>query len=223
MEDDYLSARTIREAKRFLQVTFADGRTICYKSATQTFMEVLRSIDVERLQDIDPEIGHLPMISQECYPKYKGYMKEFRRGWFVNTQSNTDQKYIQLLAISDKLNLGLKVQIGADLEADKSKGFSKSKKKDDLLVKFPDGNYVGEESPLQTFISCVEKIGIDALKRKDINVNGKELITFSQQSRYQQQLSNGMWVTIPNSTKDKAKVLKIIGIMMGVKLEVTVI
>lgn len=223
MEDEYIVSKGTREAKKKLRVTFPNGKVICYKSATVTFMEALRSIDIEELQKVDLQIGHLPIISQECYPKYKAYMKEFRKGWFVNTQSNTDQKYIQLKSISQQLGLGLVVEVGADFAVDQSKGFQKSRTKESLLVKFPDGNYIGEESPIQTFIACIEKIGIDAIRRKQVPMQGKELITLSQENKYQQQLSNGQWLNIPNTTKDKVKILKIISIMVGIKLEVTTI
>ena len=60
-----------RSQKKLIKVTFADGTTICYSSATTTFVEALRKIGVDKLQAIDLEIGHLPMISREKYKKYE--------------------------------------------------------------------------------------------------------------------------------------------------------
>lgn len=77
---------------------------------------VLCEIGSERFQDISLEMCHLPLLSKEIYPKYREWMKPVCDGWYVNAQSNTDQKYLQLTSISDSLGLGLIIRIGEELE-----------------------------------------------------------------------------------------------------------
>lgn len=224
MEEDLISvAKGDRGAKKYIRVTFTDNRTICYSSATLTFMETLRSIGIDKLQNIDLEIGHLPIISQVCYPKYKAYMKEIVRGWYVNTQSNTDQKYIQLQSINNQLRLNLKIEIGTDFETDKALKFGKSKSKEHLLVKLSDGTFIGEDSPIRTFLTFIERVGIDAIRKKNLSFASNSLITITKENKSQVQLSNGQWLYIPASTKDKAKMLKVIAISLHLNIEVSVI
>ena len=52
---------------------------------------------------------HLPLISQEIYPRFKEWMKPIGEGWYVNTQSDSDQKYMQLVSIKQQLGLDWKI------------------------------------------------------------------------------------------------------------------
>jgi hypothetical protein len=105
-----------RGKKKLLKVTFEDGKSICYKSTTMTFMETLRRIGVEKLQDVYLEVAHIPLLSKSVYPQFKDYQKELVKGWYVMTQSDSEQKYRQLLVIKQNLNLDIKIEIGEDLE-----------------------------------------------------------------------------------------------------------
>ena len=213
-----------RAAKKLLQVTFPGGKKLCYKSATVTFIETLRTIGIEQLQQIKLEVSHFPLISQELFPKLEGYQKPLVRGWYVTTMSDTEQKYRQLLSIKSQLNLDIEIEMGSDLEAEKTKLFQKGhKSKDSLLVKFPDGEYVGGESPKETFIEAIKKIGIDALVRRKIELSGKSLITSTLQYKGQIEVEENRWLYIPGLTKDKVKCLKVIGAYMSIKLEITTI
>ena len=88
-----------REKNKILKVTFTDGIVICYKKTSATFIETLRRIGVEKLQQVDLRLCHLPLISKEIYPKYEQWMKPLDDGWYVNTQSTSEQKYLQLNSI----------------------------------------------------------------------------------------------------------------------------
>ena len=213
-----------RAAKKLLRVTFPDGKTLCYKSATVTYIETLRIIGIEQLQKIKLEVSHLPLISQELYPQLDGYQKPLVRGWYVTTMSDTDQKYRQLLSIKSQLGLDFTVEMGSDLEADNTKFFQKSHKaKESLLVKFPDGEYIGCESPKETFIETLRHIGFDALAKRKIELSGKPLITTTSQFKGQIEVEPNRWIYVPGLTKDKVKSLKVISAYMSIKLEITTI
>ena len=215
---------SLRGKKKFLRVTFPDERSICYSNATITFIEVLKQIGVKRFPEITLEIGHLPMITKDIYPKYKGYMKPIMDGWFVNTQSDTEQKFLQLCSINDKLNLGLIVEIGTNFEiTDKPIGKQKKSAKNDLLVKFPDGEFIAGENPVDTYIQSIWKIGIDELQRKELFISNKKLITRTHLYNNQIQVGVNQWLTVPNGTKDKVKTLRYIAAIMHVSLNISIL
>ena len=158
---------SLRRKKKLLRVIFPSEEPICYNNATTTFIEALKRIGVKRFPEIPLKIGHLPMITKEEYPKYKGYMKPIMDGWFVNTQSDTEQKFLQLRSINDLFDLGLIIEIGTNFEIT-GKPINKQKKsaKDNLLVQFPDGEFIAEENPVDTFLQSIWKIGIDEYGQK---------------------------------------------------------
>lgn len=213
-----------RAPKKLLRVTMPDGQVLCYSSNRTTFLEVLRRIDIEELQKVNLEVGHYPLISQEIPPLFKDYMKPLVRGWYVNLRSSPEEKFLQLISIKNQLGLDYRVEISEDFEPDKTKGFQKAKiSVGSLLVKFPDGDYVGGESPIQTYTETVRKLGVDNLKRRSIVLNGKNLITSRKEHNGQVQLDDNNWLTVPPSTKDKLKYLRIFGSHLRVNLEVTII
>ncbi|WP_300914834.1 hypothetical protein [Bacteroides acidifaciens] len=214
----------MRSQKKQLRVTFNDGTVYCYKNATVTFIESLRKIGIDKLKDINLEIGHLPLISQECHERYKEYMKPLDNGWYVNTQSDTSQKYIQLTSIKNSLGLDYTVEIGSDFETSSVKGFAKSRKKTDcLLVQFPDGNYIGGKSPKDTYLQAIQQIGPELIFHKELMILGKEIVTRYKKYPNQVEAGNGIWVTIPSQTKDKIKVLEGVSSKLKIPLKISII
>ena len=201
-----------RSKRKLLQVTFPSGKTICYANVTDTMIAVLCEIGSERFQDISLEMCHLPLLSKEIYPKYREWMKPVCDGWYVNAQSNTDQKYLQLTSISDSLGLGLIIRIGEELETQENPNKGKTTRpKGKLLVKFPDGTSI-INTPSDSFIQSICKIGIE--------YGGNDLISQFQKSNRQIQISERRWITVPNTIKDKVKILRVIALHMGIRLEI---
>jgi hypothetical protein len=189
-----------------------------------TFMEALRRIGIERLQSVNFKVSGVPFITQTKYPKYEKYQKELVRGWYVMTQSDSGQKFRQLLAIKDMLGLELKVELGDDFETDKVKTFQKERKgRGALLVKFPDGAYIGGENPIDTYKETILKIGIEELRRRHIEFGSKPLIANTCITKAYTEIAPATWLAIPSTTKEKAKYLKITGVFMRIPLDVTII
>lgn len=225
--EDYFDENIVqrRAKKRLLKVTYPDGKSVCYSSTTMTFMEVLRRIGIEKLQHVDFEISNIPFISQTQYPKHKEYQKELVRGWYVMTQSDSGQKFRQLLAIKEMLGLDFKVEIGEDFETQKAKTFQKQgKTKSSLLVTFPNGEHIASFSSGDTYKEALQKIGLDKILRRHIDLGeGKPLISSSQLLKSYEEVEPGKWLHIPSSNKEKAKVLRVVGAHMHVELDVTII
>lgn len=213
-----------RAKRNLLRATFPDGKVICHKSATMTFIEALAEIGSDKFDMITTENCHLPLLSREIYPKYKDWMKPVCDGWYVNAQSDTEQKYMQLTSIKKQLDLNIEVEMGADFITSDVKVVQKSKKRDNkLLVKFPDEEYIGGENPIDTFLETIWKIGVDELKRKGIEYCGKPMVTFYKQFIGQVQVGENRWLTIPPQTKDKLKMLRVISSTMRLGLEISII
>lgn len=213
-----------RATKKLLRVTMPDGTVICHKSATMTMVDVLIAIGSENFPKITTENCHLPLLSKEIYPRYKEYMKPVCDGWYVNTQSDTGQKYMQLISIKSQLGIAMEVEMGTDFITSDAKVVQKSKKKDDkLLVKFPNGEYAAGENPIDTLIDAIWQIGPDNIRRKELMFKDKPIITMSKQYNGQVQVGQNLWLTVPNQTKDKYKMLRIIDVMMKLRLEISII
>ena len=221
MKNDELRTRA---KKKYLRVTFPNGKMICYKNATSTMIAVLNEIGEERFSQIKLELCYLPLLSKEIYPKYKKYMKPVCEGWYINTQSNSDSKFLQLKAINDQLGLGLKIELGDNFETQKEPEKEKrSKSRDKLLVKMPDGEDIANDSALETFLESVWHLGIDEIMRKELSWGGNPLITRSKMLNNQVQVDSDRWIIVPNTTKDKVKLLRVIGAMLHIKMEINVI
>ena len=74
-----------------------------------------------------------------------------------------------------------------------------------------------------TFLEVVWQIGIDEIKKKDLAWGGNPLLTTSRMFKNQVQVDSQRWLIVPNSTKDKIKLLRVIGAMLHINMEITLI
>lgn len=221
MEDE---KRRVRAKKKLIRVTFPNGKIICYNNTTATMIAVLVEIGSNKFSAINLELCHLPLLSKEIYSQYKEWMKPVCDGWYLNAQSNSDSKYLQLRSINEQLSLGLTIELGTDFKAeDNPNKKKKSCTKEKLLVKFPNGEYVANDSALDTYLEVIWKLGIDDIMYKQLLWRGNNLITTSQIVNSQIQVGENRWVVVPGVTKDKAKLLRVIGAMLHINLEITII
>ncbi|MCI1684357.1 MAG: hypothetical protein LKI87_02290 [Prevotella sp.] len=211
-------SRRERAASKKLRVVFPDGDVICYTSATETFVETLKKIGPDALEKVKMVVCHLPMISREVYPRFKEYMRPIGGGWYVNTQGDTANKYMQLASIAQQLGLELTIDVSSDFKGQRVHRGSKGMPI--LEVTFPDGTTIGDASTLDTFLQCVWKIGIDKVERLKLEYGGKPVITTDKEFNGQIQVDNNKWLLVPGSTKDKVKLLKVINIMLHLQLKV---
>lgn len=210
--------------KKLLRVTFPNGKVICYKNATSTMIAVLNEIGEEKFPSIKLELCHLPLLSKEIYPRYKKDMKPICDGWYLNAQTNSDGKFLQLKAINDQLDLGLKIETGTDFETQEEPDKERrSKSKDKLLIKMPDGEYIANDSALDTFLEVVWQLGIEDIRKKDLSWGGNPLVTNQKIAKNQVQVDSNRWIIVPNTTKDKVKLLRVIGAMLHIKMDINII
>lgn len=213
-----------RAKKKLLRVTFPNGKVICYNNATSTMIAVLNEIGEDRFSSIKLDLCHLPLLSKEIYPKYQKDMKPICEGWYLNAQSNSDTKFLQLKAINEQLELGLKIELGADFKTlEEPEKERKTRGRDKLLVKMPDGEFIANDSALETFLEVIWNLGIEDIRKKDLSWSGNPLITSKKMVYNQVQIDNDRWIIVPNTTKEKVKLLRVIGAMLHVKMDIYVI
>ena len=219
IRDDNLRQRGRR---KLLRVTMPDGTVICNKSVTQTLVDALAAIGSENFGRITTENCHLPLLSKEVYPRFKEYMKPVADGWYVNTQSDTGQKYMQLISIKKQLGMeDMKVEIGTDFAvSDKKIEMPFRKKNQKLRVTFPDGEQISEVNPLDTFTKVIQKLGVDRIFYKELEFSGKPLITSTNKYQRQVEVENGRWLNIPPTTKEKYKALDLINSILKAQMRV---
>lgn len=211
-----------RARRKLLRVTFPNGKVLCYKSTTDTMIATMQELGDGVIANIKLQSCHLPLLSKEIYPKYKEWMKPVYNGWYLNTQSNSDTKFLQLNAINEQLSLGLKIELGEDFVAqDNPNKEKRTRTKGEILVKLPDGQCFANNSITNTFVEVIREIGIDKIKQKELTWCGKPLITTSKMFNGQVRIDNERWIIVPNTTKDKVKLLRVIGAMLRINMEIT--
>ena len=211
-----------RTRRKLLRVTFPNGKVLCYKSTTDTMIATMQELGDDVIANIKLQSCHLPLLSKEIYPKYKEWMKPVCNGWYLNTQSNSDTKFLQLNAINEQLSLGLKIELGEDFIAqDNPNKEKRTRTKGEILVKLPDGQCFANNSITNTFLEVIREIGIDKIKQKELTWCGKPLITTSKMFNGQVRIDNERWIIVPNTTKDKVKLLRVIGAMLRINMEIT--
>lgn len=214
-----------RNSKKILRVTFPDGKVFCDMSSTRTEIQTIEYIGVEKVAKLGMTLCHIPLISNTIDIKYKEWIEPIGDGYYFISQSNTEQKYFQLNAIKIKLGLNFKVEIGSDIKPLSNKNLKNRhhRERNYIIISFKDGTYFSSTNTKETFTNVIKYIGIDKLCRYDINVKGKPLFTRMKKFMNQQQVDDNLWLTIPNSTIDKCKILRIISVMIHEKFDITIV
>lgn len=187
-------------------------------------LAALAKIGKDRFPEIKLEIGGHPIITQQILPKYKAYMREICDGWYLNTQSDNDCKYMQMKAINDTLGLGLKVEVGTDFKARAIPDRAvRHRTKETLRIHFPeDDTYIALESPQDGYLEAVRKIGINKIVNRRIPYKSYTLATRVRESSRQLPVDD-CWIYVPGSIKDKALMLRTIALCLRIPLDVSIV
>ncbi len=195
-----------RAHKKYLRVTFPDNTVFCFNSCRETYIEVIKKVGTNRLGEISLEVGHLPLFSKEVYPSMAEYMFPIDNTWYVNMRSSAEEKYRQLLIIKEQLGLDYTVELGDNFITSSSNKRTTRKTSDTFLVLFPNGECINGASSKDVYLGTLKSIGLELIRVKCVESQGKEVVTRFQ--KYSNQVPvDGLWVTLPGTTKDKIRVL----------------
>lgn len=87
-----------------------------------------------------------------------------------------------------------------------------------LVVTFPDGYVIADNA----YVKTIRRIGTDKIEKTNLRFSGRKIVTATKQYPSQTCLPEGKWLTIPSTTIDKYKMLKIISSMTRIPFEVEI-
>lgn len=215
---------------KYLKVSFPDSTTFCYRSPKHTVLAALAKIGSDRFHEIKLEIRKHPLVSQEIYPELKNYTDEICPNWYYISQTDTDEKFAQLLQINKQLNLNLTIECNEDLKPSPNpkKQEQRSKRpKHRLVVTMPDGELVDYDSYRDVFMTVIDKLGPRTVSSKanfDLNSN-QPLLTVTNPDGTRRKVAESLYLALPQTAKQAAKILYHIAIRLGIvqsmKIDVT--
>lgn len=94
-----------------IRVVFPDGRVIQPSKVLEALLEVVKYAGADRVHELGLICCGDNIILKTPDPRYQKASKPVGNGWLCNTYSNTDTKFAQILEISNRLGLGLKVDL----------------------------------------------------------------------------------------------------------------
>lgn len=100
-----------KETREKIKVFFPDGRIIQPYKVYQALVAVVEYAGAERVQALNIMCCGDNLILKRPSPPYEKQCKPVEGGWLCNTYSGTPTKYKQIREISDRLGLGLVVEI----------------------------------------------------------------------------------------------------------------
>lgn len=215
-----------RAKRKRLKVSFPDGTVLCDVSATLTMIMAIEKIGIERVASLGMENCHVPLVSRTVDPRYAEWTKPMSGGWHLMAQGDTGQKYRQLKSIALQLSVDVVIKMDDFDSMMPKKGLRKvdtRKKKARLKVVLSNGMIVCGDNPLQTYRQTIVAVGLDKIEKTNLKVGGNPIITSTKRYNGQVPLPSGRWLTVPATTKDKYKVLRIISALTKTPLEVEIL
>ena len=95
------------KGRQKIRLVFPDGRTIQPNKVADAIFEVVKFAGMERVFDLNIDVGGMNMILPEPHPKYPADCHPLGDGWYVNTGGDTVRRYQIIKQISDSLQLGI--------------------------------------------------------------------------------------------------------------------
>lgn len=94
-----------------LRVQFPDGTVICRTTAIETLKASLRRIGLQRVHDLNIQHAGYNLVSKQKRPSDGQIWQHELDGWYIYSNTTNLVKINDLRFISDKLHLGLKVDV----------------------------------------------------------------------------------------------------------------
>ena len=100
-----------RGARARIKVQYPDGRVIQPTKVLEALVDVVKYAGAERVRSLNIICCGDNLILKSPTPRYENPCKPVGEGWLCNTCSGTPTKYEQIKEISDRLDLGLIVEL----------------------------------------------------------------------------------------------------------------
>lgn len=216
-----------KSRKEILRVEYPDGRVVQYPKAIDTYIEIIENNFPDLIHELKIVHAGINIVSKELSEQYASTQHMIKGGWYVFTNSNTRKKRLDLLKISEELDLNLKVDIvscatGEIIICEDEIEISKRKK---IQVTFPDGKVMMSNKVLETLVEVVKYAGPENVRSLNIIVCKDNLILKNPKSRYiktSKPVGDGWLVNTCSDTLTKYEQIKTISekLGLGLKLEI---
>lgn len=100
-----------KKSRQKIKVKFPDGHLSNHSKVMQTLVDVIMYADPEKVKNLNMIVCGDNLVTSNLNPIYMSAYKEVGKGLYVNTASDTKRKYLQIMEINDRLNLGLIVEM----------------------------------------------------------------------------------------------------------------
>lgn len=211
-----------------LRVIYPDGRVVQHPKATDTYVRIIE----ENCPDLINELGivhaGVNIVQRELDSKYEGAQREISGGWYVFTNTNTPKKRLDLIQISEVLDLGLQVDLisvctGEVVELEDKTSTSS---RQTIKVTFPDGRVIQHTRVLKTLIEVVKYAGAENVRKLNIICCADNLILKNPAPRYVQPskpVSDGWLCNTCSGTPTKYEQILQINKELGLGLKVELV
>lgn len=211
-----------------LRVIYPDGRVIQHPKATDTYITVIE----ENCPDLINELGivhaGVNIVQKELDSKYDGAQRKISGEWYVFTNTSTPKKRLDLIQISDALDLGLQVDLisvstGEVVEPEDKTSTSP---RQTIKVIFPDGKVIQHTRVLKTLIEVVKYAGPENVRGLNIICCADNLILKNPAPRYVQPskpVGDGWLCNTCSGTPTKYEQILQINKELGLELKVELI
>ena len=168
-----------RRKSHIIKIEFPDGRIVADKNVSNTYCEVLKFVGPEEVNTLNICHAGVNIVSKELDPKYSNYQRSIGGGWYVMTNSTTQNKFEDLQYIINKYNIDIKVALvpldSNDVislpNAEVSRG-----KRQKIRVHFPDGKVIQPAKVFEALIEVVKYAGAEQVHNLNIYCCNDNLI-----------------------------------------------
>ena len=99
------------KGKAFLRVRLEDGHYIEHSNASDTLIDLVEHVGIQKVRDMNIILYHRPMIDDEPHPHYRTQCKQLSDGSFINVLSTTEKKMQLINSIADHYGLSISAEI----------------------------------------------------------------------------------------------------------------
>lgn len=92
-----------------------------------------------------------------------------------------------------------------------------------LRVSLASGRVIQRSNAAQTFVDVIEELGVDAVRRLGLSVNGIPLVDTKKDKKYNQTKRGGYFIITHSNTRTKKDLLERIGKRLGKPLKVEIV
>ena len=202
--------RTLKKSSSRFVVTMPDGERIDHPVATDTFVEAIEKLGLERVVEVKPKL----LSTSNAYRTARKSGQ-----YYINVNFTNDQKKDILENIAQTLGVRLQVEshpklFSSSMNTEESTKIREQKPRARFVVTMPDGERIDNPVAADTFVEAIEKLGLERVEK----VKPKLLST---SNTYRASRKRGRYHINVNFNNDQKKNhLENIAEALGVRLKV---